>query len=221
MLLVEATESPEAILELVGPERAAAAMQLPRGSIEAILQARPAARRRFARRLRERLGLSCAAVAAAAALPDDAGLARAVRLFGVALRLTGEPRVLPRERRRELAREYGEEAVGFALPQRARLAPYEKALEEIVGADDEAADAELFVAALAAGENPVATAAALRLGLAPPASGKPVTDVFGAPIETLPAVAADALEASARAALDEPARPAHPDANHALESGAA
>lgn len=219
-IVLEATERPDTLLDLVGVERAAAALGLPRGAIDALMQARPAARRRFAQLLRQRLGMSRAMVAAAVDLPDDEGLARAVRLFGVALRLASEPRVLTRERRRELANSHGEDALAFALVSRAALAQHAPALAEVVGqAVGGAHDAALFVAALSAGGNPVAAAVALRLGVSRPAGSQTAIDAFGAPLEALPSVAAEALASATRAPVEN--KPAPPLPALSVERGAA
>lgn len=207
-ILREASEAPRALIELVGAERAAEITKLPATAVEALLLARPTTQRRFAGRLRERLGLDRAAVAAASALPDDESLARAVRYFGVALRLANEPRVLPRERRRALAQAFGEDAVVFGLPRRTELGQSARSLSEIVrGEPGGRADAALFTAALAAGENDLAAGAALRLGLPPPPAARAVTDALGAPIDALPGIAAAALVEAARADIgrDDPA----------------
>lgn len=224
-ILRAAREDAMTLVSLTGLERAAQLSGLPTTAIEAILRARPATQRRFARALRERLGLSRAAVAAASALPDAPRLERAVRFFGVALRLAGEPRVIARERRRALAQEYGEDEVLFGLFRRGPLSGCAGSLAEIVrGEPGGRSDAGLFTAALAAGGSNLAAAAALRLGLPPPDPARPVTDALGAPIDALGDVAQAALVEAAAPAGASPAheeRDVHREAAFVAERGAA
>ncbi len=190
-----ACEDPDTLMTILGPERIAAMLALPESAIAGMAMGRPALRRRFGRHLRKRIGLTRLQVAAAKELPGDLRvLVYGIYLFATTIRLAGTPRILPRTRIRELAAEYGEEPLGFALAQRALLRDSAEALATVItGEPPSETDQRLFVRALAAHGHPGAACIALMLGLPVSLATRHVEDRFDAVITGLPTLAARAL----------------------------
>lgn len=195
IILESACEEPSTLLALLGDARIAALMGLPEAAIGTFTHARTGLQRRFAARLRERLGLTRRHVAAARRIPGDpAIILRAVSFFATTMRLADTPRVMGRDAMRRLAERYGEEALAFALIQRPLLTQSIDSLREFISepaVND--ADKRMFVRALAAHGHDGAACIALLLDLPVDIATRSFTDRFDAVITGLPTLAARAL----------------------------
>lgn len=195
IILESACEDPSALLALLGEARIAALTGLPEAAISNFAHARASLQRRFAARLRERLGLTRRQVAAARRIPGDpAIIMRAIGFFATTMRLADTPRVMGRDAMRRLAERYGEEALSFALVQKPLLTQSIEALREFIAEPPVSdADKRMFVRALAAHGHDGAACVALLLDLPVDIATRGFADRFDAVITGLPTLAARAL----------------------------
>ena len=211
IILESACEDPSALLALLGEARIAALTGLPEAAISNFAHARAGLQRRFAARLRERLGLTRRQVAAARRIPGDPAIVmRAIGFFATTMRLADTPRVMSRDAMRRLAESYGEEALSFALVQKPLLTQSIEALREFIAEPPISdADKRMFVRALAAHGHDGAACVALLLDLPVDIATRGFADRFDAVITGLPTLAARALTRvigdceAARAANDQ------------------
>ncbi len=194
-IIESACEDPSALVGLLGEERIAALTGFPEAAISNLVHSRADLQRRFAARLRQRLGLSRRQVAAARRIPGDPALVtRAIRFFATTMRLADTPRVVSRETMRRNAELYGEEALAFALVQKPLLGQSIEALREFITEPPISdADKRMFVRALAAHGHDGAPALALLLDLPVETATRGFSDRFDAVITGLPTLAARAL----------------------------
>jgi hypothetical protein len=194
-VLRSCTEQPDLIRDLLGLEMIAETLGLPALAVERMMSARASVRRRLARRVRERLGLTLEHLACAASLPEDSqDLAVAAQYFAVAIRLAGTRRVMSRAAFHALNERWGDNAVAFGLARQTLLDRHAEVLAEYQ--QEEAVsptDLRLFVRSLAAHGHAGAPLVALRLGLPVALATAPVANIDLALETGLPDVAAAAL----------------------------
>ena len=195
IILESACEDPSALIALLGEARIASLTGFPEAAISSFTRSRTNLQRRFAARMRERLGLSRRQVAASRRIPADTSIIlRAVSFFATTMRLADTPRVVSRETMRRNAAEYGEEALAFALIQKPLLGQSIEALREFISEPPISdADKRMFVRALAAHGHDGAPAIALLLDLPVEIATRGFADRFDAVITGLPTLAARAL----------------------------
>lgn len=211
-ILRSCSEQPDWLIELLGVEAIADALELPLAAIERMLSARPSVRRRFARHAREALGLSPHHLEAGRFVPQNAEeLLRAALFFAVAIRLAGTRRVMPRAAFQELTQLYGADAVAFAFDNQRHLAEHAEILAEYhEETTPSETDLRLFVRSLAAHGNAAAPIVAIKLGFPASLATAPVANLDLALETGLPALAAAAL-----AHAGELLPPEAPDENEA------
>lgn len=194
-VLRSCAERPDLIRDLLGLDTIAEVLGLPALAVDRMMSARASVRRRVARRVRERLGLTLEHLACAASLPDDTqDLALAAQYFAVAIRLAGTRRVMSRAAFHALNERWGEGAVAFGLARQTLLDRHAEVLAEYQ--QEEAGsptDLRLFVRSLAAHGHAGAPLVALRLGLPVALATAPVANLDLALETGLPDVAAAAL----------------------------
>jgi hypothetical protein len=194
-ILRSCSEQPDLLFDLLGIDMIADALALPPTAVQRMMEARASVRRRFSRRVRERMGLSLNHLEAARALPDDPeDLMRAARLFAVAIRLAGTKRVMSRVAFQALNERWGADAVAFGFAQQTILDPHAEVLAEYK--HDEApnlTDLRLFVRSLAAHGHAGAAIVALKLALPVTLATAPVANLDLALETGLPTIAAAAL----------------------------
>jgi hypothetical protein len=205
-ILRSCSEQPDLLFDLLGIDMMADALALPPAAVQRMMEARASVRRRFARRVRERMGLSLDHLHAALTLPDDPQeLLRAAHLFGVAIRLAGTRRVMSRIAFQALNDRWGADAVTFGFAQQPILDPHAEVLTEYKHDDvPNLTDLRLFVRSLAAHGHGGAAIVALKLGLPVTLATARVANLDLALETGLPTIAAAAL-----AALGEAPPPDH------------
>lgn len=200
-VLRSCSEQPDLLFDLLGIDMIADALALPPTAVQRMMEARASVRRRFARRVRDRMGLSPDHLEAARSLPDDPQeLLRAARLFAVSIRLAGTRRVMSRGAVQALKERWGADAVAFGFAQQPILDRHADVLSEYK--HDEApnlTDLRLFVRSLAAHGHRGAAIVALKLGLPVTLATAPVANLDLALETGLPTIAAAALTALGKA----------------------
>jgi hypothetical protein len=194
-ILRSCSEQPDLLVELLGIDTISDALGLPRAAVERMIAARPSVRRRFARRVREAMGLSPRHLEAARfATQNVEELMRAALCFAVAIRLAGMRRVMPRAAFLELTRLYGADSVAFAFEHQRHLAEHAEILAEYrEETTPSATDLRLFVRSLAAYGDAAAPVVAIKLGFPASLATVPVANIDLALETGLPALAAAAL----------------------------
>jgi hypothetical protein len=196
-ILRSCSEQPDLLVDLLGIDMIADALALPPAAVQRMMEARASVRRRFARRVRERMGLSLDHLHAAFTLPDDTEeLLRAAHLFAVSIRLAGTKRVMSRVAFQALNDRWGADAVAFGFAQQPILDRHVVVLAEYKHDDvPNLTDLRLFVRSLAAHGHGGAAIVALKLGLPVTLATAPVANLDLALETGLPTIAAAALAA--------------------------